>query len=91
MGIFASPLPDNQNVAYLIGLVLSYILYYGFEALSGLFSDGSTSLFIVNMGMKAHFESVATGIMDTRNMLYFLSIGVFFLFLSVVQLNNHER
>ncbi len=91
IGIFASTLTGNQIMAFLIGLVLCFFLYYGFEALSTLFSGGGISLLVKNFGMKSHFESIAAGVIDTREVLYFLTIGLFFLFLSVVQLNNHTR
>ncbi len=91
IGLFASSLTDNQIVAFMIALVLSFSLYYGFEALSTVFSEGNTSVTVQNFGMKAHFESVARGVIDTRDLIYFLGISVFFLYLSVVLLKNHKR
>lgn len=91
IGLFASTLTGNQIVAFLVGVVLCFTCYYGFEALATLFSDGNTALFVQNLGMKLHFESLATGVMNTRDLIYFISISVFFLFLAVVQLNHHER
>ena len=91
IGLFASSLTDNQIVAFMVSLVLSFVFYYGFEALSTIFSVGSTAIFIQNLGMKAHFESIARGAMDTRDLIYFLSISTFFLYLTVVLLKNHKR
>jgi len=91
IGIFASTLSENQIVAFIIGLVLCFFMYYGFESLSTIFEDGQTSLFAQNIGMKHHFESISRGILDTRDLIYFISVTIFFLFLTVLQLKNINK
>lgn len=91
IGIFASTLSENQIVAFIIGLVLCFFMYYGFESLSTIFEDGQTSLVVQNLGMKHHFESISRGVLDTRNLIYFISLSVFFLFLTVLQLKNTTK
>ncbi|MDO6852894.1 gliding motility-associated ABC transporter permease subunit GldF [Cellulophaga lytica] len=88
IGIFASTLSQNQIVAFLLALILCFTCFYGFQGISTLFTDGSTSVAIASLGMKAHFESIARGVIDTRDLIYFISLTVFFLFLTVVQLKN---
>lgn len=88
IGLFASTLTENQIVAFILGMLLCFILYYGFEALSTLFADGGTSVFVQNLGMSAHFESIALGVLDIKDLVYFCSLAVFFLFLAVAQLKN---
>ncbi|ADY31017.1 MULTISPECIES: gliding motility-associated ABC transporter permease subunit GldF [Cellulophaga] len=88
IGIFASTLSQNQIVAFLLALILCFACFYGFQGISTLFTDGSTSVAIASLGMKAHFESIARGVIDTRDLIYFISLTVFFLFLTVVQLKN---
>jgi ABC-2 type transport system permease protein len=46
---------------------------------------------VEQMGMKAHFESIARGVLDTRDILYFISLTLFFLYLSINQLKNQNR
>lgn len=91
IGLFASTLSENQIVAFIIGLLLCFLLYYGFVGLSSLFADGQAAVLVQNLGMKHHFESIARGVLDTRDLIYFLSLTAFFLFLSVVQLKNTAR
>lgn len=91
IGIFASTLSENQIVAFILGLLFCFFLFYGFEAMATLFPDGSTSLAVKELGMKAHFDSVARGIIDTRDLVYFMSLTLFFIYLSLVQLKNHGR
>ncbi|WBU89346.1 gliding motility-associated ABC transporter permease subunit GldF [Cellulophaga omnivescoria] len=88
IGIFASTLSQNQIVAFLLALILCFACFYGFQGISTLFTDGSTAVTIASLGMKAHFESIARGVIDTRDLVYFISVTVFFLFLTVVQLKN---
>ncbi|MEM7382148.1 MAG: gliding motility-associated ABC transporter permease subunit GldF, partial [Bacteroidota bacterium] len=91
ISLFSSALTENQIVAFMAGLLLCFSLYYGFEAVSTIFSDGSLVLFIQNLGMKKHFESVASGVLDTRDLIYFLSLTLAFLFLTVVRLKTIDR
>lgn len=88
MGLFASTFSESQIVAFIIGLVFCFLGYYGFEGLSTLFADGEVSLFVQNLGMKSHFEGMARGVLDTRDLIYFISLSAFFLFLTAVQLKN---
>jgi ABC-2 type transport system permease protein len=82
IGIFASTLTQNQIVAFITAVFLCFGLYYGFEGIS-------TSTFDVSqLGMRSHFESVARGVLDTRDLLYFFSITVFFLVLTVLKLKK---
>ncbi|PKA99967.1 protein involved in gliding motility GldF [Flavobacteriaceae bacterium MAR_2009_75] len=91
IGIFASTLSDNQIVAFIAGVILCFILFYGFEGISTLLTDGQTSLIIKSLGMKQHFESISLGVLDTRDLLYFISVTAFFLFLTLLQLKNMNR
>jgi ABC-2 type transport system permease protein len=59
-------------------------LFYGFEALADFnLIDG-----IQNLGMKTHFDSISRGVIDTRDLIYFLSITFFFLFLTKLKLEQ---
>jgi ABC-2 type transport system permease protein len=87
-GLFASTLSENQIVAFLSAILLALFAYQGFEAISGVLLDGGISLFIENLGMQAHYERMGRGIIDTRNVIYFLSLALFFLFLTVTRLKQ---
>ncbi|WP_289062529.1 gliding motility-associated ABC transporter permease subunit GldF [uncultured Zobellia sp.] len=91
IGLFTSTLSENQIVAFIMGLILCFLFYYGFEGLSTIFGSGDTSVSIASLGMKHHFESVARGVLDTRDLVYFITLTLFFLFLTVVQLKNTNR
>ncbi|WP_310994042.1 gliding motility-associated ABC transporter permease subunit GldF [Aequorivita marina] len=82
IGIFSSTLSENQIVAFIIAVFLCFALYYGFDGFS------SSAFNISELGMKAHFDSVARGVLDTRDLIYFFSITVFFIALTVLKLKQ---
>ncbi len=88
IGVFSSSLTDNQIVAFLLSVILCLFIYLGFEAVSGLFADGIVTLFIEDMGARAHYERMGRGVLDTRDGVYFLSLSCFFGYLTVLQLNQ---
>lgn len=82
IGVFSSTLSQNQIVAFIIAVFICFVLYYGFDAFS------SSSFDISALGMKAHFDSVARGVLDTRDLIYFFSVTVFFIALTVLKLKQ---
>ncbi len=86
VGLFTSTLSKNQIVAFLLGVLIIFFLYYGFDAISNLF--GSSSYTVQLFGMNEHFKSMSRGVIDTRDLIYFLSIIVFFLWMTKQKLSN---
>jgi len=84
IGIFASILTDNQIVAFIIAIAISFFFYYGFDAIA----DVATSAFVEQLGMNYHFKSIGRGVLDTRDVLYFASVAIFFLALTIVKVGN---
>lgn len=79
IGIFASAISENQVIAFIIAVLLSFICYTGFEfvAMSGL--PGNMSAVVKALGMNDHYISMSRGVIDTRDMLYFVSVVAIFL------------
>lgn len=88
IGVFASTLSDNQIVAFIIAVFICFFFYFGFEGLSNynLFGD---ALYLEKLGMESHFKSMSRGVLDTRDLLYFISISIFFIVLT--QLNIQKK
>ncbi|MDR9374748.1 MAG: gliding motility-associated ABC transporter permease subunit GldF [Schleiferiaceae bacterium] len=79
IGLFASALTDNQIVSFLLGVFLCFFFYYGFDRIAGLALFGAADLFIMNLGINEHYTSMSRGVIDSRDLLYFLSlIALFF-------------
>jgi ABC-2 type transport system permease protein len=83
IGIFSSSLTDNQIVSFLIALVLSATLYSGFEGLSRIPAFRGNSDYILELiGMDYHYTNLSRGVIDTRDIVYFISAIVLFNFLT---------
>lgn len=91
IGLFASTLSDNQILAFLAGLLICFVGYQGFDALASLWTDGDTVQAIRSLGAKAHFDSIARGVIDTRDLVYFLSLTLMFLYLAHQRLKQLPR
>jgi len=84
IGLFSSTLSKNQIVAFISAALISFFIYYGFEAIADLqLVEG-----IQNFGMKEHFNSISRGVLDTRDLLYFVSVTLFFLFLTKLKIDQ---
>ena len=86
IGIFASTLSKNQIVAFITAVFLCFFMYYGFEGISSIANTSSFS--IEGLGMKAHFNSIARGVLDTRDIIYFISVSVLFLAFTIFKLGK---
>ncbi|MEQ6123225.1 gliding motility-associated ABC transporter permease subunit GldF [Pseudotenacibaculum sp. MALMAid0570] len=86
IGLFTSTLSKNQIVAFLLSVFIVFFFYYGFDALSNLFVNSGYTIQL--FGMNEHFKSISRGVIDTRDILYFLSIILFFLFITKQKLSN---
>ncbi|MBO0323525.1 gliding motility-associated ABC transporter permease subunit GldF [Muricauda sp. CAU 1633] len=91
IGLFASTLSDNQIIAFLVGILLCFLVFNGFDAVSSLFSDGESQQLIQGIGAKSHFESIARGVIDTRDLVYFISMTLLFLYLTFQRLKQLPR
>ena len=84
VGQFVSATTENQILAFILGLVVCLGLYgIGTESFAGLFSD-RTAAVLRSIGTGARFESVARGVVDVRDLVYYASLCLFFLAGSVM-------
>lgn len=90
IGIFASALSENQVVSFVMAILISGFAYLGFEFIYSLEVFGNVDLFIRSMGMSAHYSSVSRGVIDTRDIIYFLSVVVVFLWLTKFTLSRRK-
>lgn len=88
IGIFTSSLSENQILAFLGGILICFVLYAGFDALSTLFSNGDTVRFIQSLGARARFDSIARGVIEIGDLIYFLSLAWLFLYTTVQRLKQ---
>ncbi len=79
VGILASSITPNQVVSFVVAAFLSLALYAGFDAIAGLSTNGETALLIRQLGMLFHFDAMGKGLIDSRDVIYFISVGAMML------------
>lgn len=91
IGIYTSSLSDNQIVAFLVSVLLCFVLYFGFQGISTLAALGNFGNTITAFGMDYHYKSMSRGVIDTRDVIYFLSVMVVFISLTVLKLKSYKQ
>ena len=91
IGIFASSLTNNQIVAFILATFLCFFFYWGFFFLSELpVFVGKWDHIVQMLGIDYHYNSISRGVVDSRDVIYFLSVILFFLFLTVTNLGRRN-
>ena len=83
IAVFASSLTTNNVVAFVLGVVFNAGIYIGFEALANLYQFSGWELVVRNLGINEHYISMSRGVLDARDLGYF--IGLIMLFLGLTQ------
>jgi ABC-2 type transport system permease protein len=90
IGICISSFTHNAVVAFIISLIACSLLYYGFNAISRLPGlEGGADFYIEMIGIDFHYRSISRGVIETRDVIYFLS--AVFLFLTITNRNLSKR
>jgi ABC-2 type transport system permease protein len=80
IGVFASSVSRDQVTAFILALFLCFFCYTGFEFISTLEVFGKLNNVLLSLGINDHYISMSRGVIDTRDVLYFISlIAVFIL------------
>lgn len=75
VGLLASSQSSNQIVAFILSVFFCFVLYYGFYFISRIASfTGTLDSFIESLGIDYHYHSISKGVIDTRDLVYFLSL-----------------
>ena len=91
IGLLSSALTDNPVFAFIVALFLSFLTYMGFEFAASLNWAPSVSEFLINLGINEHYLSISRGVVDSRDLIYFLSVSLFFLVLTSVFLQQKQK
>ena len=90
VGTFASAISENQVIAFIMSLLLCFITYVGFDFISASGLFGKYDAFVKGLGMNEHYISMSRGVIDTRDVVYFLSIIAVFNLLSNLVLKSRK-
>lgn len=91
IGLFASTLSNNQIIAFIVAVLLNFILYVGFDTISHfkLFENGLDYI-LTQVGMQFHYTSISRGLIDTRDLIYFVSVSALFILSAKLSLNKRK-
>lgn len=91
IGVWTSSLTQNAMVAFLLAAFTCFIFYNGFDALSKLpaFSGGA-DYYLQMLGIHFHYASISRGVVDSRDIIYFLSTITLFLLLTRTALQKRK-
>jgi len=90
IGIFASSLTNNQIVAFLLAAMLSFLMFTGFQALGSFEIFGSFDRFVMRMGMQDHYAALSLGLIDSRDVVYFIALVIIFLMFTRLVLQSRR-
>lgn len=90
LGIFASAITENQIVAFIIGAFLCFLFFDGIDALASLELWGNWGLQIEKLGVIYHYNALSRGLLDSRDILYFLSMIVGVLLLTKLLIGSRR-
>ena len=82
VGLFASSINDNQVVAFVVGVFLCFLLYVGISSVAGLSFWGTLSYPLTWIALDVQYQALGRGLIDSRNVVYLLSVITVFLFLT---------
>lgn len=89
IGVFASSITQNQIIAFIIAMLLSFFFYYGFDSIGSILPK-STYDFVLFLGINDHYRSVSRGVLDTRDIVYFVSVIALFIYLTKLVLESRK-
>jgi ABC-2 type transport system permease protein len=89
IGIFTSAISKNQIIAFTISVFLCYFFYTGLDALSQLLSLQNLNL--QALGITQHYESISRGVLDVRDLAYFVVLSWGFLLLALLALTLQRQ
>ena len=90
MGIFSSSMSDNIIIAFLMALVLCFVFYFGFDKLGQIQMFKGISTVFLYIGINDHYMSISRGVIDLRDIIYFISVIAFFILLTRTRLASKK-
>lgn len=89
IGIFASSITNNQIVAFMTALFIGLFFHIIFDVLAGNFT-GFVGQILNGLSLQTHFESVSRGVIDSKDLVYFISVTLLGLFLAEWSLSKRH-
>ena len=90
IGTFASAMSKNQIISFVFAFILSAFFYLGWDVIATGINNGKAELAIQYIGINTHYKSLSKGIIDSRDILYFISLNTLFILLTQTILTSRK-
>lgn len=90
IGVFASSITKNQVIAFAIAVFLCFFTFSGFESLGQLFELQALGFLLTSLGINEHYQSISRGVLDTRDLVYFITFTAVFLGLTKLAIGGRR-
>jgi ABC-2 type transport system permease protein len=77
-GIFASSLSDNQVIAFIVAVLICFVLFMGFDSFAYLPGLKNLDEFVIRLGINEHYKSISRGVLDIKDAVYFVAVVTIF-------------
>ena len=89
VSLFASALSDNQILAFMVGLILCFLLFSGFDFLSSIPFLYDWESEIQYFGISSHYSPMSRGVLDSRDVIWFVVITSLFVFMAKKRIEKY--
>jgi len=90
IGTFASSISRDQIISFITAVFLCFILYLGFGSLANIDNSADWAYFVMQLGIDYHYSSMSKGLIDSRNVVYFVSVIVVMLLATKLVLDSRK-
>ena len=90
IGIFASSVTENQVVSFILAVFLCFIIYSVLSSIAGINVWGNFSYIIEQFSILYHYSSLSKGLIDLRDIVYFLSVITVMLLITNLIINSRK-
>jgi ABC-2 type transport system permease protein len=91
IGIYTSSLQKNAITAFMLSALICYLVFTVFTSLASLdLVSFSVGYYLSLLGIEQHYQNISKGYVDTRDLVYFLSVIVLFLQLTIIKIKNQR-
>lgn len=91
IGVLGSSLSSNQVVAFIVSTALCFVMYIGFDFISSIDLFENIKLSVLNLGINEHYLSISRGVIDSRDLVYFLVVILSFIYMTHFSLLKSKK
>lgn len=90
IGVFASSITPNQVVAFIVAVFLCFFVFVGFDSISSFSAMGPLDSVVQKLGILEHYHSMSRGVIDSRDVVYFIALFAVFVLLTKTVLQSRK-